>query len=104
MRNIPVAPIALILVGVNPHTRDGEPVVRDGIPITNVSVLLPPKEGQKPETFEVRVPSPHVPKGLVPFTQVAFTELVGRPWAIDGRSGVSFSASAVSQPKPTSAT
>ena len=87
----------LVLVGVAPHMREGVIVTnRDGIPISNVSCLVPPsEEGGKAETIEVRVPAPGVPKDLPLYTPIRFNRLIARLWSIDGRSGLAFAAESV---------
>jgi hypothetical protein len=98
MRNIPVDPcLSLVFVGVTPQVRNGEQVMnRDGAPMMVVScIVLPSVEEGKIDTVEIRVPASGVPKSLAPYSAVKFQRLSGRAWAIDGRSGVSFTADAV---------
>jgi hypothetical protein len=101
MKDLPLDQTAInpVFVAAVPHTREGAAVTnRDGQPLTNVScVVLPTEAGGKVETMEVRVPSESVPKQLQPFQPVQFDRLIARAWAVDGRSGISFSANAVRQ-------
>ena len=100
MKSIPVDVsrlTPLILVAVNPHMRDGEVVIKDGTPIHTVSVLRPPRDGQRVETFEVRVPAPGVAKDLSTLSPVVFTELDAFHWQMGDRSGISFSATTAGQ-------
>jgi len=65
---------------------------RNGAVLFNIPavVLI---EGGNAETLTVRVPGP-VPQ-LAPMTPVRLLNLVARPWSMEGRSGVSFSADAL---------
>jgi len=71
----------------------------DNDQIMVVSVLGMPTEEERAEVFEVKIPSRGIPKQLAAQTPVRFQQLTARHWAIDGRSGVSFSAGALVQAK-----
>ena len=89
--------LTFILAGISPQMRDGVAVVnREGQPMMNVSCIVPPtKEGGKFETIEVRVPAAGIAKQIPPYSQVRFENLTARMWAIETRSGLSFSAVSV---------
>ena len=70
---------------------------RDGKPLFNVPVVAL-IEGDNPDTFTVRVPGPVVQ--IPQLTPVRLIGLVARPWQMEGRSGVSFSASAIQPVQP----
>lgn len=97
MRTIPVdcSKLTLLVAGaIQPATtQDGSPR-RDGAgrPLFTVPVIVM-VEGGNADTLTVRVagPVPQVP----PLTPVKFSNLVARPWAMDGRSGVSYSADGI---------
>ncbi len=97
MKTIPVdcTKLSLLVAGpIQPATApDGTPRRdRAGRPLYNVPVVVM-AEGGNADTMTVRVPGP-VPQ-LPPLTPVRLTGLVARPWAMEGRSGVSFAAEAV---------
>jgi hypothetical protein len=100
VRIIPIDTSRLTIViggDVKPATnQDGTPrTTREGKPLVNVPVIVMADGGT--ETMTVRLPGP-VPS-LPVLTKVAFVGLVAKPWALDGRSGVSFQADGI-QPAP----
>jgi len=99
MRVIPCDPgIERVFLGARPQVRDGVIVTNeDNDQIMVVSVLGMPTEEERAEVFEVKIPSRGIPKQLAAQTLVKFQQLTARHWAIDGRSGASFSASALVQ-------
>lgn len=104
MRQIPVDPSLLFLVlGVAPAMRDGQPRTgEDGQPLMEVTAAYMPGGADRPEMLTVRVPAAKVPTGLSPATPVRFEHLTARPWQMDGRGGVAYSADALIpvQPQP----
>lgn len=70
---------------------------KSGRPLFQVPVVVV-SESASADTFTVRLPGPVVQ--VQPLTPVTFVGLVARPWTMEGRSGVSFSAEAM-QPVPT---
>ena len=70
---------------------------REGRPLFNVPVVLI-IEGANAEALSVRIPGPIVQ--AAPMTPVQVEQLEARPWSFDGRSGVSFSATAVKPVQP----
>lgn len=99
MKSIPVntAEINFTCIEVVAKTRRDDRTGRefqsenqDGLPVWTVRCLTQ-IEGQKPETLDVSVASAKEPAlgALIP---VEFGNLVARPWSMDGRSGLSFSA------------
>ena len=101
MRVIPcAAELEKVFLGARPQVRDGVVVTNDdNDQIMVVSVLGMPTEEERAEVFEVKVPSRGIPKQPPAQTLVRFQQLTARHWAIDGRSGVSFSADALVQAK-----
>jgi len=94
MRNIPVDTARLTtLVGgaiEAATTPDGTPRRnRAGQVLFNVPLVVV-IENASADTLVVRIPGP-VPQ-VPPLTPVRLVELVARPWTMDGRSGVSFTA------------
>lgn len=73
---------------------------RDGKPLFNVPIVVV-VEGGSPDTLAVRVPGPM--RELAPLTPVQLVGLVARPWQMEGRSGVSYSAAAVQPVQPQAA-
>lgn len=70
----------------------------DGRPLISFPIVAL-TEGVGAETLTVRVPGP-VP-AISPLAEVTVTDLVARPWSMNGRSGVSFSASSVTPIRKT---
>ena len=101
MRIIPCDPsLERLFLGSRPQLRDGAIVTNDdNDQVMIVSVLGMPTDEERAEVFEVKVPSRGIPKQLAAQSLVRFQELTARHWAIDGRSGVSFNASALVQPR-----
>lgn len=97
MKMIPCDPsIERVYLGARPHVRDGVVVTNDdNDQVMVVSVLGMPTEEERAEVFEVKVPARGIPKSLSAQTSVRFENMVARPWAFEGRSGVSFSATAL---------
>lgn len=76
--------------GVQRRDKSGRPLFQ--VPVVVVS------ETASADTFMVRLPGPVAQ--MQPLTPVTFVGLVARPWTMEGRSGVSFSAEAM-QPVST---
>ena len=70
---------------------------KSGRPLFQVPVIIV-SEVASADTVVVRVPGPVAQ--VAPLTPVTFVGLVARPWSMEGRSGVSFSAEAM-QPTQT---
>lgn len=107
MNAAPLDPtLVFTLMGVAPYVRDGtQQTTREGEPIHVVSVVLPPRGDERMDTAEVRLPVGGLPKDLAPLCQVRFDKLIARPWGINGKTGLTLSASAVhvvamTAPKP----
>ena len=104
MRTIPIDPNLLFLVlSAQPAMRDGQPRTdQDGQPLVEVTAAYMPGGADRPEMITVRVPAAKVPATLSPATPVRFEQLTARPWQMDGRGGISYTASAVHpvQPQP----
>lgn len=78
-------------LGAQPRTdQEGKPIVRDGIPVQRVSVLVGTPDGRH-EVLDINVAKAEPIRGQE-LARVRITGLAARPWAIDGRDGVSFSA------------
>lgn len=98
MRNIPVDPAVRIVVAgqaTAATTDTGEARTdKSGRALVNLPVIAVLADGSA-EPFSVRVPGPVA--SMPALTPVRLSGLVGRPWSMPatGRSGVSFSASAV---------
>lgn len=94
MNRIPVDASALgdiRFVSTEPRTdREGKPVLRDGTPVQRASILVRPDDG-KSEVIAVDVVRA-LPFTLGELARVRVMNLIARPWSIDGRDGVSFSA------------
>lgn len=69
---------------------EGKPVLRDGVPVQRVSILVAPPEGRR-EVIEVNVVRVEPIRGTE-YAKARLANLTARPWSIDGRDGVSFSA------------
>jgi hypothetical protein len=97
MRSIPVDPnILFMLISTQPALKDGQARVGDdGQPLAQVTVCTFPAPRERVELLEVRVPAARVPSGLMASSSVRFQQLMARPWQMEGRSGVAFSAAAV---------
>lgn len=65
---------------------------QNGRPLFQVPVVIV-SESANADTVTVRVPGPVAQ--LPPLTPVSFVGLIARPWSMEGRSGVSFSAEAM---------
>lgn len=104
MRQIPVDPNLLFLVlGVQPAMRDGHARTDpDGQPLVEVTAAYLPGGADRPEMLTVRIPAAKAPATLPPATPVRFEQLTARPWQMDGRGGISYTATAVRpvQPQP----
>lgn len=70
--------------------QDGKPVVRDGVAIQRVSVLIGAPDARR-EVIDINVAKNEPIRGQE-LAHVRIIGLTARPWAIDGRDGVSFSA------------
>jgi hypothetical protein len=97
MKTIPVDAsrlTALVGAAVEPATTPSgqQRTDRTGKPLFNVPIVVV-VEGAAPDTLTVRVPGPI--GQMAPLTQVRLVGLIARPWQMDGRAGVSFSAQAV---------
>lgn len=97
MRNIPVDTGKLTTVvggAIAPATTpDGSPRTdRQGRALYNVPVIVLVDDGAA-DTMTVRIPGP-VPQ-VAALTPVRIVGLIARPWQMEGRSGVSFSAEAL---------
>ena len=104
MKTIPVdCAVLTTLVGgeIQPATTPDGSQRRNaaGQPLFSVPVVAV-VQGGEPSTFVARVPGP-VPQ-IPALTPIRLIGLVARPWSMDGRSGVSFSAESV-QPASASA-
>ncbi len=105
MRTIPIDPSLQIVVAGVPTaatTDTGEARRdKDGRTLYNLPVIAIGADGQA-ETFVVRLPGPVATLPLL--TPVRLKGFVARPWSMPatGRSGVSFSASAMDAPSKTS--
>lgn len=96
MRSIPVDQTRLDIkaIDVAPKHRDGVQTLNaDNVPVWTVQALVTPTEG-KAELVVVNVPAAQSPS-LVPLAPVEFKDLTARSWEMNGRSGVSFSATTV---------
>ena len=98
MRFVPVAADRLECVYVEAVAKTDQlgvqKVAADGRPIWSVRVLARSiGTDQRPEIIEVAIPS-LTPMGdnLAPFSPVELQGLQVFPWAMDGRSGLAFSA------------
>jgi len=104
MRTIPVDPSIICLVlGAQPAMRDGHARTdHDGQPLVEVTAAYLPGGADRPEMLTVRIPAAKVPAALSPATPVRFEQLTARPWQMDGRGGISYTATAVLpvQPQP----
>lgn len=103
MKHLPIDPqFAAAFLGVQTSLKNGEPRLVDGEPIVDVTcVVFDPDNPKQSENLTVRVPQSGIQKGLEPFFMVQFRRLVARPWAFEGRSGLTFSAEAVTKAVPT---
>lgn len=72
---------------------DGNAVIRDKVPVQVVSVLIKPLTGKR-EVIEVNVPSKEPPRGQE-YAKIRLMNLTARPWAVDGRNGITFNADEV---------
>lgn len=72
---------------------EGKPVLRDGVPVQRVSVLIAPPDGKR-EVIDVNLVQPD-PVAGPEYGKAKIMNLVARPWVIDGRDGISFSADAI---------
>ena len=72
---------------------EGKPVLRDGVPVQRVSVLVAPPDGKR-EVIDVNVTQPEPVRGQE-YGKAKIMNLFARPWSIDGRDGVSFSADSI---------
>lgn len=94
MRRIPVdvpALGAIRFVQVERQTdQNGEPVLRDGVPVQVASLLIKPK-GERPEVLQVKVVRAE-PVRVDENARVRITDLTATPWSRDGRDGVSYQA------------
>lgn len=102
MKSIPVDTRAVTtLVGgaIQPATGPDGTQRRDknGRPLFQVPVIIV-SDSASADTLTVRVPGPVAQ--VQPLTPVTFVGLVARPWTMEGRSGVAFSAEAM-QPVST---
>lgn len=102
MRQIPVDPSLVFLVlGAQPAMRDGQPRTdQDGQRLVEMTAAYLPGGADRPEMLIVRVPAAKVPAALPPATAVHFQQLTARPWQMDGRSGTSYTATAVLPVQP----
>jgi hypothetical protein len=66
----------------------------DGVPLWNVNVLCVIEGEDGGETVRVKVAAGDKPS-FAPLDRVEFDGLIARPWETSGRSGISFSASAI---------
>lgn len=97
MNRIPVSVPALgdvRFLGCEARTdNEGKPVLRDGVPVQRVSVLVAPPDGRR-EVIDVNVTQAEPINGPE-YGKAKIMNLTARPWVIDGRDGVSFSADAI---------
>lgn len=102
MKTIPVdtKSITMLVGGViqAATSPDGSPKRdKSGRPLFQVPIVVV-SEAANADTFVVRVPGPIAQ--VAPLMPVNFHGLVARPWSMEGRSGVSFSAESM-QPVST---
>lgn len=94
MRRIPVDMAALgearFVQAETRVDREGRPVLRDGVPVQRVSLLVRPK-GERPEVLDVDVARVE-PVRMAENTRVRLGDLTCTPWAVEGRSGVTYRA------------
>lgn len=69
---------------------EGKTVLRDGVPVQRVSILVAPPEGRR-EVLEINVARVEPVRGAE-YAKTRLANLTARPWNIDGRDGISFSA------------
>lgn len=97
MNRIPVSVPALgdvRFLGCEAKTdNEGQPILRDGVPVQRVSILVAPPDGRR-EVIDVNVVQPEPVRGQE-YGKAKITGLTARPWVIDGRDGVSFSADSI---------
>jgi hypothetical protein len=106
MKSMPIDPSRVTLAfldaaAVPLRDRDTRQVVpgrqaadEDGVPVWFVNCLAMVQDIDGGETIKIRVPSDEKP-AFAPLTRVALEGLIARPWDMDGRSGISFSATAI---------
>ena len=96
MRSIPIDTSAMtftVIAVVESLDGDGrQKMTTDRVPLWVVQTLV--QHDGRPEVLEVRIPSNAQPKPPV-MGPVSFLGLKATPWSIEGRSGVSYSATAV---------
>lgn len=94
MNRIPVSVPALgdvRFLGCETRTdNEGKPVLRDGVPVQRASILIAPPGGKR-EVIDVNLVQAEPVRGPE-YGKAKVLNLVARPWSIDGRDGVSFSA------------
>jgi hypothetical protein len=66
----------------------------DGVPLWHVNVLCVIEGEDGGETVRIKVAAGDKPS-FAPLDKVEFDGLLARPWETNGRSGISFSASAI---------
>lgn len=103
MKSIPVdtSVVQFVAIEVVAAERDGEQVTERDTKVPGWKVqALAMMAGAKPEVIEVRIYAPTAPV-VTPYAPCEFGNLVGRPWLMDGRAGVSFSAQNVRTAVPS---
>lgn len=90
------------IVSISPRAgRGGEQrTSADGVAQWTAQALQtpPPRDGFQPKAALVEVTlTMALPPTIDPLAEIGFIDLVARPWAMDGRSGVAFSATDVEQ-------
>lgn len=94
MNRIPVSVVALgdirFLSCEAKTDNEGKPVLRDGVPVQRVSILVAPPDGKR-EVIDVNVTQEQPVTGPE-YGKAKILNLIARPWVIDGRDGISFSA------------
>lgn len=92
----------LRFLSAQPRTdQEGKPILRDGIPMQRVSVLTATADGRH-EVIDINIAKLDPIRGPE-LGKAHIVNLTARPWAIDGRDGVSFSADDIivtGQPTP----
>lgn len=88
--------LPVLVADVSPHVYDGVQQLRDGVPVWQVPVTWPEKQGRLPDNIAVRVASPVMPV-LSDRAEVIFTDLVVRPWRSATGAGVTVMASGVEE-------
>lgn len=85
-----------VAVFENGHRVEGQQAANgDGVPLWAIQTLVL-RAGRRAEIETVKVPSPIMPD-IRPTAPIVFDGLVANSWQNNGRSGVSFSAAAVSE-------